>query len=153
MARFGDLSEAEISHLRNLEMPVFAGRPWVTGPPLSQRRIAIVSTAGLHRPGEPTFAPGSGDYRVIPRTFPSGELQMSHISSNFDRSGYQQDVNVVFPIDRLMELEGRGEVGSAADFHYSFMGATQPERMEAPARELADLLKKDRVNGVILCPV
>lgn len=26
---------------------------------------------------------------------------MSHLSINFDRTGFQQDINVVFPIDRL----------------------------------------------------
>ena len=52
---------------------------------------------------------------------------MSHISTNFDRTGFQQDINVVFPVDRLRELAARGTIGSVADFHYSFMGATAPE--------------------------
>ncbi len=39
---------------------------------------------------------------------------MSHISVNFDRTGFQQDLNTVFPIDRLRELVADGEVGSMA---------------------------------------
>jgi D-proline reductase (dithiol) PrdB len=153
MVRFSDLDPADAAHLSGLELPAFEGSPWAPGPALAKRRIAIISTAGLHVPGERTFAGGAGDYRVIPRAFPSGQIQMSHVSTNFDRSGYQQDVNVVFPIDRLIELEGQGAIGSAADFHYSFMGATPPERMEASALELAGLLKRDKVDGAILAPV
>lgn len=153
MVRFSDLDPADAAHLSGLELPVFEGSPWAPGPALAKRRIAIISTAGLHVPGEKTFTGGAGDYRVIPRVFPSGRIQMSHVSTNFDRSGYQQDVNVVFPIDRLIELEGQGTIGSAADFHYSFMGATPPERMEASALELADLLKRDKVDGAVLAPV
>ena len=79
---------------------------------------------------------------------------MSHISVNFDRSGFQQDVNVAFPIERLRELARDGVIGSIADFHYSFMGAAwPPTRFEPKARELAVLLKKDRVDAVLLCPV
>ncbi|MBT3628866.1 MAG: hypothetical protein HN527_12280 [Rhodospirillaceae bacterium] len=78
---------------------------------------------------------------------------MSHISTNFDRAGYQQDMNVCFPIDRLNELAEEGVIGSVAKYHYSFMGATAPEDMEAPARQLAGLLKADNVNAVMLIPV
>jgi D-proline reductase (dithiol) PrdB len=78
---------------------------------------------------------------------------MSHVSTNFDRTGFQQDLNVILPIDRLREMAGRGEIGSVADFHYSFMGATEPEKMELTVRKLASLIKKDNVNAVLLVPV
>ena len=55
---------------------------------------------------------------------------------------------------RLQELAAVGEVASVAQFHYSFMGAPwPPTRFEAKAREIADLLKRDAVDGVVLCPV
>ena len=50
-------------------------------------------------------------------------------------------------------LEAEGVIGSVADFHYSFMGASSSEVMESYARELAALLKKDKVDGVVLAPV
>ena len=62
---------------------------------------------------------------------------MSHVSTNFDRTGFQQDHNVVFPIDRLNELAEEGEVGSVASIHYSFMGATHPAKLERAAHQLA----------------
>ncbi len=52
---------------------------------------------------------------------------MSHISVNVDRSGFQQDFNVVFPVLRLKDMAADGEIGLVADFGYSFMNATDPE--------------------------
>ena len=78
---------------------------------------------------------------------------MSHVSANFDRTGFQQDWNVVFPLDRLRELADQGAIGSLAAYHYSFMGGTKPERMEGDARNLAGILSNDGVNAVLLVPV
>ncbi len=71
----------------------------------------------------------------------------------FDRNGFQMDLNMVFPLDRLNELAREGFIGSVAGFHYSFMGATEPQQMEKTARNLAGIMKKDGVNAVILVPV
>ena len=78
---------------------------------------------------------------------------MTHISTNFDRTGFQRDWNVVFPLDRLKELSVDGIIGSVVDYHYSFMGATDPSAMEPAARDLAGLLKGDRVDAALLVPV
>lgn len=122
---------------------------------MSERRVAIISTAGLHgRDDRPftLFDPGDA-YRVIPGDIQANDLVMTHVSTNFDHSGFQQDWNVVFPIDRLRELADEGVIGSVADFHYSFMGALDPMQMEQDVRSLAGLLKKDNVDGVLLLPV
>ena len=99
-----------------------------------------------------TFEPGD-NYRVIPGNCASNELIMSHVSANFDRSGFQQDWNIVFPLDRLHELCDEGVIGSVAKFHYSFMGAMDPADLEQSTRKLAGLLKNDKVDGVLLVPV
>ena len=78
---------------------------------------------------------------------------MSHISTNFDRTGFQLDLNTVFPLDRLNEMAEAGTIGSVAEYHYSFMGATDPVQMEQEARNLASILKKDHVDAVLLVPV
>ena len=95
----------------------------------------------------------AADYRIIPSQCTASDLVMSHVSVNFDRTGFQQDWNVVFPLDRLRELAVDGTIGSLADFHYSFMGAADPKDLEPSARRLAPLLKQDRVDGVLLAPV
>jgi D-proline reductase (dithiol) PrdB len=157
MVRLASLPQAEReAHLdRIASLPTFESRPWVRGKPLAQRRVAIVTTAGLHVRGDQPFEAGGGmDYRVIPGDAASAGLVMSHASVNFDRSGFQSDLNVVFPLDRLKELVRDKLIGALAAFHYSFMGATAPiTRYEAKARELASLLKQDRVDAVLLTPV
>jgi D-proline reductase (dithiol) PrdB len=153
MVRLADLTESEAQHLLDLPCPENADSPWTKGPAPGAARVAIITSAGLSLRSDDTFRPGASDYRVIPAAIDSGDIIMSHVSTNFDRTGFQQDINVVFPIDRLRELAADGAIGSVADFHYSFMGATEPEKMEASARTLAGLLKEDRVNAVLLTPV
>jgi D-proline reductase (dithiol) PrdB len=58
-----------------MERQTFDAHSWVAGPALRQRRVAPISTAGLHRRDERPFAATSGnapaiagDYRLIPHT-------------------------------------------------------------------------------------
>lgn len=153
MVRLADTDEALRQHLLALECPEYEEASWTDAPAASERRVAVISTAGLQRRGDRPFGIGADDYRVIPGDLPASELVMSHISTNFDRTGFQQDLNTVLPLDRLNEMAEAGEIGSVGSFHYSFMGATDPARMEPMARRLAGLLKQDGVNTVLLLPV
>ena len=160
MVRLTDLPAWEREHMLDKVNDLkqaggFDGNPWVSGPPLTQRRVAVISTAGLHQRNDRPFAPGAAaaDYRVIPGASDAGELVMSHLSINYDRSGFQQDINVVLPLDRLRELAAEGVIGSVADYHYSFMGAAPIRQLEPRARQLAGLLKQDKVDAVLLSPV
>ena len=78
---------------------------------------------------------------------------MSHISVNYDRTGFQEDINVAFPIDRLHEMAAAGKIGSVAAYHYSFMGATDPEQMKPAVDSLIGPLQADNVDAVVLIPV
>jgi D-proline reductase (dithiol) PrdB len=153
VTRLTTLPPAQAERLAALECPNFGTTPWVTGPALSRRRVAIVSSAGLVVRGENPFRGRDPDYRAILADTKPEELLVSHISINFDRTGFQEDWNVVFPLDRLNELAADGVIGSVAQTHYSFMGATDPVQMEPYVRELAGHLKRDQVDAVILSPV
>ncbi len=141
------------TRLAELECPQFTTTPFVQGKPLSERRVAIVSSAGLVVRGDKVFRGRDADFRAIPATTGPNDLLCSHVSINFDRTGFQEDWNVVFPLDRLDELAAEGAIGSVAAVHYSFMGATDPVRMEANAREVAGRLKQDHVDSVLLTSV
>ena len=157
MVRLADLPDFEREHMlgKVKDLAGFDGRPWVTPPPLSKCRIAIISTAGLHARSDRPFGPSatSTDYRIIPGDTPAADLVMSHQSVNYDRTGFQEDHNVAFPLDRLNEFAREGIIGSVADYHYSFMGAASIRKIEPKARELAGLLKRDHVDAVLLSPV
>jgi len=153
MARFSELPEGLARHLSKLPLQSFETTPFVTGRPRQERRVALISTAGLSMRGEAPFAMGGADYRVIPGDAGQGDIVMSHISVNYDRTGYQRDWNVVLPLDRLHEMAADGEIGSVADRHYSFMGATDPAEMQSAANDIAGVMAAEKVDAVLLLPV
>ena len=154
MARLSDLPPTDAQHLLSKDCPRFETEPFVAGPPLAERRVAIVTTAGLHLAGQATFELRDTSYRVIPGGTPGDRITMSHSSVNFDRSGFQQDINIVFPLDRLRELAEAGEIGTVAEFQYSLMGAGwEPHEIAETAQQVAGLLKEDEVNAALLVPV
>ncbi len=123
---------------------------------LSQSRLALVTTAGLHLRGDSPFNAKEGDssYRVIPSTATGSDFIQSHFSIGFDRTGIYRDINVTFPIDRARELLERGVIGSVAPQYYSFMGALRnPEKvLEETGPEVDQRLKDEGVDLVLLTP-
>ena len=153
MARLEDIPEPTRTAVANIPCPAFETTPFVTGRPLSQRRVAIVSSAALIRRGDAPFAFGTGAYRAVPGSWPNAEILMSHVSINHDRAGFQRDLNVVFPIDRLRELAADGTIGSVAATHYTVMGSTDPAAMVESADGIAAALHAEGSDAVVLCPV
>ena len=154
MVRLADLEPDERAHALAKRCEPLPGTPFVRGPGLEERRIALVTTAGLHRREDPAFGTVPSAYRVIPGDVEAADLVMSQLSLHFDRSGFQADLNVVFPIERFRELEASRTIGSLASFHLSFMGAGgEPEQLREPLREVARQLLADAVDTVFLTPV
>lgn len=153
MARLSDLPPAMAENLAKLPLPQFEGTPLVVPRSLRDAKVAIVSTAGIHRRTDGTFRPGSSDYRLIPGDVEAGELVMSHVSVNFDRSGFAADANLVFPIDLLRNMVGAGEIGALGSWHYGFMGATDPSTMAESGSQVGRLLRQDGVDIALLVPV
>jgi len=153
MVHLRDFPKKARDTLVNQDLPEYRQTDCVSGPALRERRIALITTAGLHRREDHVFSPGVGEYRIIPDDTDMNDLIMSHVSTNFDRTGFHQDFNLVFPFERLRELEDQGEIGSVAKFHYAFMGATLPTAQEAVSKDVAELLKQDNVDGVVLAGV
>ena len=155
MAKLEEMPAYEREHLLSKLRPPLGSFPWVaSGKALSKKRIAIITTAGLSYRSGTNFDLADASYRAIPRDIDINELVMTHVSVNFDRSGFQEDINVVFPIERFHELEAQGVIGSSAAVHYSFMGGgLLPEAYEGSVRELAQCLKNDQVDAVMVLPV
>ena len=122
--------------------------------PLSEARVAIVTSAALHRQHDESFDAADTRYRAIGRV--DRDLVLGHWSPNFDRTGFQLDLNVVYPIDRLEELADAGVIGDVAPHHYSFAG-NQPDtvselRLDTGPACARDMLA-DGVDVAILTPV
>lgn len=127
--------------------------------PLSEARIALVTTGGLSAPGQQPFDErvrgGDRSFRLIPGDVDVSTLQIHQRSESFDHAGLEADRNLGFPLDRLREMSRRGEVGVPAPRHLSFMGAiTAPGRLvreSAPAA--AEALLADGVDAALLVPL
>ncbi|MGY8998223.1 MAG: glycine/sarcosine/betaine reductase selenoprotein B family protein [Alphaproteobacteria bacterium] len=152
MVKWSDLSEASRASSSTYDFVDFDDRPWVTPPPPGERRVAVVSSAGIHAAGDKPFAWNGHDWRSFPRA--QRDFHLSHISVNFDRSGFMADRNLYLPFDRLDELVDEGSLGSIAPTHYSFMGASgTPEHYIPHAETVAAAMKAEGVNTVVLAPV
>jgi len=133
--------------------------PWAPpGPPVSQARVAVVTSAGLHHGHDPSFEKVKGgdfSYRWIERDVYLQDLVCTHPSGAWDRSGVEADRNLAVPLDRLRELHGSGEIGDIAPRHASFQGSiTAPLRLvRQTAPEMARGMADDGVHVVILTPV
>jgi D-proline reductase (dithiol) PrdB len=127
--------------------------------PLSEARIAVVTTAGFFAPNQRAFNPynlaGDYSYRVVPAETELNSLKIAHRSDAFDVRGITADKNLALPLDRLRSLEEDGVIGSVAPRHFSFMGSIPaPGRlMKQTAPEVAAALVEDRVDAVLLTPV
>jgi len=70
MARLDSLGEWERELLLQMlkGTPDFSGKPWVTGRPLSQSRVAIITASDIHQRDDAAYSDGAAanDYRVIP---------------------------------------------------------------------------------------
>jgi D-proline reductase (dithiol) PrdB len=153
MARLEDIPQPTREAVFTAPCPTFETQPFVFGPPLAQRRVAIVSSAALIRRGDRPFAFGSAECRFLPASLPAADILMSHVSINYDRTGFQRDLNVVYPIDRLRELAAEGVIGGVAETHYTVMGSTDPAGMTATADQIAGQLRQERIDSILLSPV
>ena len=134
--------------------------PWTPmAKPLSESKVALVTTAGLHVRGDKPFIAehtkgGDPSYRTIPRSAGAADIIQSHTSLGFDHTGIYRDVNVTFPIDRLQELVDQKMIGSLSYNYYSFMGALRDVTgiIEESGPEVARRLKGEGVDVVLLTP-
>ncbi len=159
MVRLDDLHPEEAERMRGRAEGLrrrqfdFDATPWITPPPLAESKIALITTAALHRRGDLPFRFADSGYRLIPDDIDRNDLVQSHISVNFDRTHYQRDLNVVLPLDRLHELEAAGEIGGVSPMHFSILGATEAFLLEPSAAEMADRMRDVGVNAALLVPV
>lgn len=136
--------------------------PWTPlSKPLEECTVALVSSAGLALNTDQPFDqegerqnPWWGDpsFRVLPRTTKAEELKLYHL--HIHPRLVEQDLNTIFPLQHLLELEHRGEIGRVASNHYSYMGyILQPQvLLEQSVPEMVYRMKQDGVDIVLLVP-
>jgi len=124
---------------------------------LSACKIGLISTGGLYVKTDTPFAIVGRDdvdesYREIPLQTDIGHLRIAH--EHFNKAFADKDINVIFPILRLMELVEEGFIGSLADINYSISGyIPKPERLYASGEAISDALVAQGVDVALLVPV
>jgi D-proline reductase (dithiol) PrdB len=119
--------------------------------PIAQATVAIVTTGGVHLCTDRPFELRTdASFRAIPRSASSADLCITH--EHYDRRDALRDLNLIFPLERLLELEAEGIVGRVADVHYSFGFTQDPRDLLAPGCKLGRLLAQAHVDLVILVP-
>jgi D-proline reductase (dithiol) PrdB len=133
--------------------------PWTpVVKPLWDCTVAIVTTAGVHHKDQDPFdmydREGDPTFRPMRRKRPINDLMITH--DYYDHSDADRDINIVFPVERLGELEQMGIIGKVAETHYGFMGHIDGRHLHTLVHEtatgVARRLKTDGVDVVLLTP-
>jgi D-proline reductase (dithiol) PrdB len=123
----------------------------------SEQTLALITSGGLYlKDSQPAFNTtsihGDPSYREIPKTARQEEFGIAH--AHYDHSLAEQDINVIFPLERLIELEREGIIGRVAETHYSFSYVNDVVTLLGEyVSPLLQKLKADAVDSLLLVPV
>ena len=136
--------------------------PWTPlAKPLSECTVTLLSSAGVALKTDTPFDqegerrnPWWGDpsYRILPKTATHEDVRLYHM--HIDPSYAEQDLNCLFPLQHLQEMEDQGRIGRMGPRHYSMMGyILDPEELlcETVPALIRDL-KADYADVVVLVP-
>lgn len=131
--------------------------PWTPlRKPLAAARVALLTFAGVHHKTQEPFDTeqprGDWSFRLIDGDAPTQDLRIRH--GHYDQHDAEQDVNCVFPLDRLRLLASLGEIGAAAPVHIGMMGyIPDPTPLVAETMpRVLDVLTSHDVDVVVLSP-
>ncbi len=138
--------------LPQLKKLVDARIPWTPlCKPLSEATVVLISTGGVHLKSDPPFHLNSdSSFRVIPGDAKQGDLAISHQA--YDRTDAWKDINLVFPIERLRELERERVLGRLAAEHYGFGLMGSARKLMPSIREVARRVRASGVDLALLVP-
>ena len=124
---------------------------------LSDTTVSFLTTGGLYlKAGQPPFDTtsihGDPSIRTLPKTVREEEIGIAH--AHFDHGLAEQDINVVFPVHRLLELQREGVIGSLSETLYSvsYVNNVAPLVKEV-VPSLISRLERDKVDVLLLAPV
>jgi D-proline reductase (dithiol) PrdB len=125
--------------------------------PLSRARLVMISSCGVHRKSDRSLDVchpfGDFGFRRVPSDARPAELTIHQLKYPHDDA--DQDINVVFPIERLQELVMEGALGGLTPNFFSFIGYNMdPERFERTvARDLAEAVTvEEKADVALLVP-
>jgi D-proline reductase (dithiol) PrdB len=129
--------------------------------PLSECTVTLLSSAGIALKTDTPFDQegerknswwGDPSYRILPKTTTEEDVRLYHL--HIDPSYAERDLNCLFPLQRLQEMEDNRRIGKMSPRHYSIMGyLLRPERLlQETIPALIQNLKEDMTDVVVLVP-
>ncbi|HEX6923267.1 MAG TPA: glycine/sarcosine/betaine reductase selenoprotein B family protein [Bacillales bacterium] len=124
--------------------------------PLSESKVAFVSSAGVQPKGTMPFdvvhPVGDYTYRRVPSNSKPEDLEIHQLK--YPTVGAKEDLNVIFPIERLQELADEGVIGGLTENFFTFIGYNMdPDRLEKTlAEDIANAVVRDGADLALLCP-
>jgi D-proline reductase (dithiol) PrdB len=124
--------------------------------PLAESRLTFVSTSGVQPKGTLPFdtVHPVGDYtfRPVPSDSKLSDLEIHQLK--YPTAGAENDLNVIFPIERLQELAKEKVIGGLTENFFSFIGYNMDaERLEKTlAEDIADAVEAEKPDAVLLAP-
>ena len=120
---------------------------------LSESRLALVTTGGVHLPEQERFDIDDPSGDCSSRKIPDDAYPLTWPHA-YSAPGRAPDLDSVFPLWTLRALVAEGVVGELNHRHFSFMGAIHDTRPLAgrTAPEVAGKLVEDGVAVVLLTP-
>ncbi|MEC7879334.1 MAG: glycine/sarcosine/betaine reductase selenoprotein B family protein [Actinomycetota bacterium] len=122
--------------------------------PLSESRLGVIATGGIYKIGQVAFTyKDDVTYRAIPSDASSDDLRATHFA--YDLTDAREDINVVFPIEALQEIQNEGLVKELAPSFFTCMGGIYSQRLvkEELAPALVQRCLDDEIDVVLLIPV
>jgi len=118
---------------------------------LSDSTVVLITTAGVHLRSNPAFHLNSDPtFRIIPKDAQPADLAISHQA--YDRTDALRDINLVFPIERLRELEAEHVIGRLAADHYGFGLEGSAKRLMPSIKEVSSRIKESGADLALLVP-
>ncbi|MDA0987885.1 MAG: glycine/sarcosine/betaine reductase selenoprotein B family protein [Chloroflexi bacterium] len=117
----------------------------------AQVALTLRTLGGLTTPKSLGFIRPQKVSKIADVLHPVDQLRVKH--RGYDISGPEADMNCVFPLQRLLEMEAEGKIGELAPTAYSFMGlisANTNALMEETAPEVARRLKQAGVDAAFI---
>jgi hypothetical protein len=117
---------------------------------VEEAMVCLVSTTGVRQKQDPPFlVEGDSSYRVISGQATGADL--AYDDSHYDHACADQDINCIFPIDRLRELAAERRIGGLTESHFS-LGFSQAlrELREKTIPLLAREVDRARPDAVLL---
>ncbi|MBS3939322.1 MAG: hypothetical protein KGZ50_12290 [Peptococcaceae bacterium] len=124
---------------------------------LADCKIALVSTGGVYAPSDMPFnIIGSADvdesHREISYAVPLQDLKIAH--EHFNKAFSAQDMNVIYPIERLQTLVEEFYIGGVAEINYSISGyIPNPDKLFQTGKTIATSMLAQGVDIAVIVPV